>query len=263
MKLLMVNDEVPTVQAMLERMDWMEYGIDEVYPAYNADEAKEILLEKPVDVVLCDIEMPGENGIALIRWIRERNMDLECLFFTCHANFDYAKEAVKLGCQDYILMPAKYEEIGNSVYKIVQRRLETMEEAKLQEYGKQWLSLQKKEAMDAQGEKRTPTEIVEMTCRFILSQLENAELTVNDAANHCYLNPIYLNRLFKKEKGMSISQYIINERMILAGKLLEETGLNAYTVAQKVGYANYPHFNTSFRKHYGCAPSQYKKNKEV
>ena len=82
-----------------------------VVPAYNAFEAKQILLTQRVDIMLCDIEMPVENGLALFRWVQEQGLDTECIFLTAHADFYYAKEAVRLGGFDYILQPARYEDI--------------------------------------------------------------------------------------------------------------------------------------------------------
>ena len=77
-----------------------------------------------------------------------------------------------------------------------------------------------------------------------------------------FLNPIYLNRIFKKEKGTSISQWIIKERMELASILLLTTDHQAVEIARQVGNQNYPYFSTVFKKTYGVTPSQYgKKNK--
>ena len=50
-----------------------------------------------VDILLCDIEMPGENGLGLLRWVREQEKEIECIFLTCHAKFAYAQEAIILG----------------------------------------------------------------------------------------------------------------------------------------------------------------------
>ena len=116
MKLLIVNDEILTAETMKEEIPWKQYGIDEVYTAYDAEAGKERIQEYDPDIMLCDIEMPGENGLALLRWVRENRKEMECVFLTCHASFAYAREAISLGCQDYILIPAKYEDIGAVSY---------------------------------------------------------------------------------------------------------------------------------------------------
>lgn len=131
----MVNDEVLTAETMKEEIPWEQYGIEQVYTAYDVEAGKECIRNNPVDIMLCDIEMPGENGLALLRWVRENKKDIECVFLTCHASFAYAREAICLGCQDYILIPAKYEEIGEVIQRVVQRLTKTREAARYQEYG--------------------------------------------------------------------------------------------------------------------------------
>ncbi|MDO5425749.1 MAG: response regulator [Eubacteriales bacterium] len=262
MKLMILNDEKISAETLKEELEWERYGIDEVRLAFNVEQARNVFREHAIDIALCDIEMPGENGIDFLRWMREENYDAECIFLTCHASFSYAQEAVKLGCQDYILIPARHEDIGNAVQKVAQRRRENQEMQKLGEYGKQWLDSKKEELLEKQGSRLSPGEIVEESVRFIREHLESDQLSVNEVANHCHLNPIYLNRIFKKEKGTSISQFIIREKMELAARLLKDSGLTAQNVAEQVGYPNYPHFSTTFKKYYGCAPAQYKERAE-
>lgn len=121
MNLLIVNDEQLTAETMKKDMDWASYGISEVYTAYDTEAARACIAEHPVDILLCDIEMPGENGLGLLRWVREQEKEIECIFLTCHAKFAYAQEAIILGCQDYILIPARYEDIGEKIRKVVDR----------------------------------------------------------------------------------------------------------------------------------------------
>lgn len=67
---LIVNDEQLTAETMKKDMDWASYGISEVYTAYDTEAARACIAEHPVDILLCDIEMPGENGLGLLRWVR-------------------------------------------------------------------------------------------------------------------------------------------------------------------------------------------------
>lgn len=262
MKLLMVNDAEITVNAMKEEIDWAAYGIDEVFVAYNVAEGQEIICGHTVDILLCDIEMPGEYGIALIRWIREKDYDIDCILLTCHAEFTYAHEAITLNCQDYLLLPASYETIGKTVKNVADRRKERLQNTRLQEYGKSWLkSKEDRVHIDAETS-RSPKEVVEECTAYILQNLNNDELSVNELAAHFYLNPIYLNRIFKKEKNISISQFIIQEKMSLAARLLENPTCSVISVANQVGYPNYSYFSTIFKKYYGCTPTQYREQFE-
>ena len=199
-----------------------------------------------------------------IRWIQEKQYDIECILLTCHADFAYAQEGISLGCQDYITLPARYEDIAASVQKVCLRHQKHQEDLRLQNYGKNWLASQA-ETLAANEEAeahRSPAEIAESCIQYILAHIGESELGVNDVASSVYLNPIYLNRIFKKEKGTSISQWIIKERMELSSTLLLTTDRPAVEIAYQVGYNNYPYFSTVFKKYFGMTPSQYvKENK--
>lgn len=121
MRLLIVDDQTSVVNGLTQGVSWNEIGIEQVYTAYNAFDAKRILTEEKIDIMLCDIEMPVENGIVLLTWARKKNMDLECIFLTAHAEFDYAKDAIKLGSFDYILQPAEYSQIQSVVKKAISK----------------------------------------------------------------------------------------------------------------------------------------------
>ncbi len=103
--------------------------------ADSARIAREILTNESVDILLCDIEMPGENGLSLLRWARNNHMDFVCVFLTSHADFLYAKEALQLGCFDYILQPARYDEIQTTIAKAIARVREHDTQKKLKQYG--------------------------------------------------------------------------------------------------------------------------------
>ena len=256
MNLLLVNDAIITVETMKTDIPWKEYGINEVFTAYDAEEAKARIKECPIDLMLCDIEMPGENGIEVLRWVRKNEIDMECIFLTCHASFEYAKEAIQLDCQDYILIPAMYEDIGEAVLKVVNRIKQQRDSERFQEYGKQVVKDKIDQATVSFGQKKQD-ELVDAAIEFIIKDLASETLSVNDIADKLYLHPVYLNRIFKKEKGVSIGQFIIAERMKMAADLLKTKHISANVVSELVGYKSYANFNLMFKKYFGCSPSQY------
>ncbi|MCI6004850.1 MAG: response regulator [Blautia sp.] len=254
MKLLIVNDEKLTAETMKRDIAWENYGISQVYTAYDAEAGKMCIEEHPIDIMLCDIEMPGENGLALLRWVRENKKEIECVFLTCHASFAYAQEAISLGCQDYILILSKYEDIGKAIQKVVKRIEQQREKTRYQEYGKYML---KEKLKQEEKEKIEPEKIAEEISAFIIKNITNVELSVDKLAEQFHFHPVYFNRVFKKEKGVSVSQFIINERMKMAASILETEQYGANEVAEKVGYSHYTNFYNMFKKYYGCSPAQY------
>ena len=262
MTLLIVNDVAIEASAMASEIPWEKYGITEVFTAFSASEGRSVIQRYTVDILLCDIEMPDENGLSLIRWIKEQAYPVECILLTCHADFEYAREGLSLGCQDYITLPAKYETIAESVRKVVLRHRKRAEDERLQKIGERWLASQEETAGSGREEdsRQSPREVADKCVQYILANLHDCDLSVTQIASTVFLNPIYLNRIFKKEKGISISQWIIKERMGLSSALLLSTNLPAAEIAFRAGYQNYPYFSTVFKKYFGVTPSQYVKD---
>ncbi|CAN7744249.1 response regulator transcription factor [Paenibacillus sp. LjRoot56] len=115
--MLIVDDEIHVVKGLMASMNLESLHISSIHSAYNIRQAKEILLAHRVDIMLCDIEMPQGSGLELLEWVRSYCPNLETIFLTSHADFTYAKQAIQLGCLDYLLKPASDEELEQVVRK--------------------------------------------------------------------------------------------------------------------------------------------------
>lgn len=83
------------------------------------------------------------------------------------------------------------------------------------------------------------------------------DISVESLADYCKINRNYATRLFKKETGMSINQYIIFHRMNKAMEFLQ-LGYSVENTAHMVGYEEYHSFTKKFKAFYGVPPSKYK-----
>jgi len=81
-----------------------------------------------------------------------------------------------------------------------------------------------------------------------------------DIADNIYMNPEYLSRLFKKEKNISLTDYIVQEKLKMAAAMLKSTSLPVSVIASNIGYTNFSYFTQVFRKSYGMSPSEYRQN---
>lgn len=122
MNMLIVDDDAIVVKDLESSIDWKKLNIDQVFTANNIRQAKDIFKNNHIDILLCDIEMPQGNGLDLLRWVKENSKSTESIFITCHADFGYAKEAIRLGCLDYILKPAQYEELEAAIARAIQKK---------------------------------------------------------------------------------------------------------------------------------------------
>ncbi|WP_338044827.1 helix-turn-helix domain-containing protein [Paenibacillus lignilyticus] len=143
--MLIVDDEKFAIEGIMNCKDWEALGMDAVYAAGSADEARALMLEKPVDILICDIEMPDEDGLSLVRWVKERYPLTEFVFLTCHSEFTYAKQAVHLGSFDYLLKPVDSEELAQVVGRMIESIHERREQSDYNEKYQKYYALYNKQ----------------------------------------------------------------------------------------------------------------------
>lgn len=136
MNVLFVDDQSSVLDGIAACIHFEKLGIERAFYASSAAGALERLSVHPIDVVLTDIEMPGEDGIWLIRTIRERYPESLTVMLTSHADFEYAQESIRLGCFDYLVQPAPPEEIERVLQRAMQYLYERNKRNQLYEVGR-------------------------------------------------------------------------------------------------------------------------------
>ena len=121
MNLLIVDDQISVLKGIMSGVNFDQLGIDQVFTATNVHDAKKIIQANDIAILLSDIEMPGESGLSLSKWVFEDYPSTIRILLTSHASFTYAKESIRLGCFDYIIQPAPYHEIEEVIMRAVSK----------------------------------------------------------------------------------------------------------------------------------------------
>lgn len=250
MKLLIVDDEIFAIQGILDGVNWEVLGFEEILQAQSYGQAVELLEKTAVDIILCDIEMPDESGLELIAWVNGHRPDTECIILSCHDEFDFARQAVKLKCLDYILKPVRYDFLTEALRKAISTVEEKNRQAVLKNYGQIYIE------KIAQPHKEDNVDVVKQAAGYIDTHLSE-DLSVRQLANMFYVSPDHLTRSFKKRFHQTVSDYILQKRMTLAGELLRDRSMTVTMVSDCVGFGNYSYFTEQFKKHYGITPREY------
>ncbi|MDO4174632.1 MAG: response regulator [Eubacteriales bacterium] len=109
-KVLLVDDDF-LVRTFLSRVtDWEKHGYTLVGAAQDGEEALHMVQEYQPDIIITDISMPVMDGIELIRRLKQAGNTAKMIALSCHDDFDYVKEAMKLGIDEYILKNLLTEE---------------------------------------------------------------------------------------------------------------------------------------------------------
>lgn len=93
---------------------------------------------------------------------------------------------------------------------------------------------------------------------YYINQHLNDDLSPDSLAQQFFISKYYLTRLFKQYTGLSLHQYVLKKRLIVARTMLMN-GEKPYDVYIDVGFNNYPHFSKSFKDEFGIAPSNLNK----
>ncbi|MBB3111650.1 two-component system response regulator YesN [Paenibacillus phyllosphaerae] len=119
---IVVDDEKLVRKGFISMIDWERYGILIVGEAADAKSALSVLAQTPVDLLFTDITMPGQSGFELMKQVRRQFPRVQTVVLTCHHEFDYVQEALRLGAIDYIVKTLfELESTAEVMSRIVER----------------------------------------------------------------------------------------------------------------------------------------------
>lgn len=230
MNILIVDDQAAVLRGLERGIDWKALGFSRVYTAGSAGEAKLILINYDIDILLTDIEMPEENGLELFRWTRGRFTNLVGVFLTSHAEFGYVKEAMALGGFDYILQPARFSEVERVLVSATQKVRSNIHIEKLKKNRKKFIQQRERlfALMTAKERENADADVAELfsqlghlleieylKCGFHMAALRVQRFPAGHSWNRPLLQVVFRNvleELLQEEKG----------RIMCAGEGLEE-----------------------------------------
>ncbi|MBD3921277.1 response regulator [Paenibacillus sp. PR3] len=103
LRALVVDDEKLVRKGFISIIDWASLGIVIVGEAGDGAAALEWMKSSEIDLLFTDITMPRMDGFELIRQVRQQFPQVQSVVLTCHHEFDYVQEAMRLGAIDYIV----------------------------------------------------------------------------------------------------------------------------------------------------------------
>ncbi len=115
---MLVDDEEEVAQAIARKIDWNAIGFLQPSYASNGLEALDIAETEHPDVVMTDIQMPYMDGLELARRLKENLPNTRVIIFSGFDEFEYAKEAIRLQAEEYILKPVDSEELARVFTRI-------------------------------------------------------------------------------------------------------------------------------------------------
>lgn len=158
-KVMLVDDEEEVREAMKRRIDWESIGFTVVASAENGEDALEKAEKYDPDVVMTDIQMPFMDGLTMLRELKNQIPNIRSVIFSGYDEFEYAKEAIRLEAEEYILKPIDADEL-KQVFERIKVRLDDQvninrDISKLRQYYEQSLPILKDQILIGLLEGRT------------------------------------------------------------------------------------------------------------
>ncbi|BBI31411.1 helix-turn-helix domain-containing protein [Cohnella abietis] len=116
---VLVDDEKYDLEGLRQLIPWQELGIEVVCSENRPLAALSYIDNHPIDILVTDIKMPVLTGLELSRKALEKNPNLRTIFISGYQDFEYAKEALNLKADGYILKPVDDNEIAALLSKVV------------------------------------------------------------------------------------------------------------------------------------------------
>ncbi|MCR5735088.1 MAG: response regulator [Lachnospiraceae bacterium] len=208
----------------------------------NGEDALEAIKATPPSVVFTDIQMPVMTGLELAAKIQKDMSNVKCVIITGYADFEYAREAIRYGAEDYLLKPVDREELRKLLKKLELSLTEISDQVRSETGSESSLS---------------PEEIVTLVKDHIAKNYAE-ELDLNTISLALGFSSSYLTKVFNKIENTTPSKYIRNYRMGIAKQLMDDESLNIQQIAAAVGYNDPFHFSRSFKQTFGITPTQYR-----
>ncbi|HEY5588527.1 MAG TPA: response regulator [Candidatus Paceibacterota bacterium] len=110
-KILIVDDEELIRKGLKVMIERHRQNFYDIYLCSNGIQAKEILDNENIDILITDIRMPELDGIELINHLKSSNNETEIIILSGYDDFNYAKEAIRCGAKEYLLKPVNREKL--------------------------------------------------------------------------------------------------------------------------------------------------------
>lgn len=114
-KLYLLDDEPFILEGLKYIIDWEEYGFDVVGTSSNGEDGFNFIKNEDVDLIITDIMMPKMTGLELISNLKKINHNARFIVLSAFQEFQYAKEAISMGAENYLTKPIDEDELIQTI----------------------------------------------------------------------------------------------------------------------------------------------------
>jgi two-component system response regulator YesN len=258
LNLMIVDDEQlirEELQSKIMRIAHPAIGIIKL--AADCNEALQAMKAFKPQIIISDIQMPGNDGLSLIRECSISHPDVKFIVLSGHDDYGYVRDAFKYGVVDYLLKPVRLAELEAQLNQAISQYKDgSPQNNQLKPEG---VASEKDEKPASGRETVNPTRSMIGIVKQYIEDRPFGNVTLAEVSNLISMNYNYFSTWFKDETGLTFSAYVMKLRMEQAKRLLEDPTTRINEVAVQVGYENIYHFSRAFKNYTGLSPKEYRK----
>ena len=223
-----------------------------IIEAENGKIGIDLALQHIPDVIISDVMMPVQDGIALCNTLKynELTSHIPIILLTAKVGDDHEIEGLKTGADAYITKPFNREKLQLRVDKLIENRHQLQKHFSKDFVINPELSITSTEA-----------DFLKRLKVVLDNKITNTDFTSEGFAEAMHMSRTQLHRKLKAIVGMSTSEFIRSQRLKLAIGLLEKSDMSISEIAYQVGFNTPSYFIKCFKAIYNCTPSEYNSSK--
>lgn len=256
-KVLIVEDESLIRKGLVHTIDWTEMDCAIAGEAADGEEGLAKITELRPELVITDIKMPVLSGVDMLQSAGEI-YDFEKIILTGYGEFEYAKKAIKLKVIDYLLKPIDEDKLKEAILKakllIEEKNIYNQLRCAVKDFKK--LKLVDMECYLKTGENKCKH--TEAAIKYIRENY-NKKISIETLADSLGVSSSYLSRKFKEETSRTFHDFLNRYRVQQSIELLAGGAYRVYEISYMVGFNDYKHYCSVFKKYINSSPLEFTK----
>lgn len=249
-RLLIVDDEPKILEGMRLLIDWSLYDITCIDTALNYQQAIEKAIEFQPDIAIFDVCIGETKGHDIIRKLNDMNFNTQYIMMSGYDDFEFVREALLIGTNDYLLKPVDKKELCRVLEKVIVDKLGgTIDKYKGDRKNYDVILNQSYDNF---------SKLIQKVLLMVHGEY-NKNINLKLIADMFGMNSTYLGQLFLKETNMKFSEYLTSYRLNLAKEAIIATTDKISSIALDVGYPNMTYFYSQFKSRFHISPSDLRK----
>lgn len=239
-------------------MDILNYLHDELSPDYqvlkanNGTDGWKLAFEKVPDLIICDIMMPGIDGLELCRKVKTtiETSHIPVVMLTAKTSVENEIEGLETGADEYVHKPFHPAVLKLKVDKIIESR-----EQLKQQFAKNTSFVAKEMTVTSADEI-----FLQKAIDYVKDNLADTDLNIEKLGKALNISRVHLYRKLKAITNQNPTEFIRTIRLKQAAYLLAQDKLNISEIAYMVGFNSHQYFTNSFQKYFNMSPTEYVKS---